>query len=82
MIMHLYPIGYPIVLGTQIDYTTHFLKHVTAMTKVECKMSLKHHVDNGRRLKKAGMYDAATERRMNARILRLTYKRHYSETTG
>jgi len=45
-------------------------------------MSLKHHVDNGRRLKKAGMYDAATERRMNARILRLTYKRHYSETTG
>ena len=46
------------------------------MTKVECKSILKHHLEIGRRLKKAGLYTAATEYRNKAQIFLLAYKRH------
>jgi len=49
------------------------------MTKVECKLKMKHQLEIGRRLKKAGLYEAATEYRMKAQILLLAYKRHFPQ---
>lgn len=52
------------------------------MTKVECKMKLKHQLEIGRRLQVAGLYEAATESRIKAQILLLAYKRHFPESDG
>jgi len=46
------------------------------MTKVECKSKLKHQLEIGRRLKNAGLYEAATESRNKAQIFLQAYKRH------
>ena len=47
------------------------------MTRVECKLKLKKQIEIGRRLERAGLYEAATESRYKAQILLLTYKRHF-----
>ena len=52
------------------------------MTRVECKMKLKHQIEIGRRLEKAGLYEAATESRYKAQILLLTYKRLFLDGAG
>ncbi len=46
------------------------------MTKVECKRRLKHQLEIGRRLRKAGLYVAAADSRNRAQILLLAYKHH------
>lgn len=45
------------------------------MTTAECKTKLKHQIAIGRRLRKVGLYEAATESRNKALILLQTYKR-------
>jgi hypothetical protein len=47
------------------------------MTKVECKLKLKHQLEVARRLQEVGLYEAATESRNKAQILLQTYKRHF-----
>jgi hypothetical protein len=52
------------------------------MSKVECKMKLKHQLDISRRLERAGLYAAAIEYRNRAWILLKTYKHNYLGKPG
>jgi hypothetical protein len=52
------------------------------MSKVECKMKLKHQLEIGRKLQNVGLYEAAAESRNKAEILLQTYKRHFPVRAG
>ena len=52
------------------------------MLKAECKMKLKHQLEIGRRLHRLGLFAAATESRIKARILLQIYKRHFAGAGG
>jgi len=52
------------------------------MSKVECKMKLKHQLDISRQLERAGLYAAAIEYRIRARILLQTYKHNFLGKPG
>lgn len=49
------------------------------MSKTECKIKLKHQLEIGRRLYQLGLYAAAAESRIRARILLQIYKRHFGK---